>query len=128
MRSSRCSRISATGSGGNTADALQLLAAAADAEDSTEKSPVTPGQLVPVRELYAESLFMARRYSEALAQFEKTMLREPGRFRSIAGAMQAAQAANDTVKAKKYATDLLALAKTAKPGRPEIQTAMKLVR
>jgi hypothetical protein len=118
----------AMGSGASSAAALELLRAAADAEDGTEKSPVTPGSLVPARELYAESLVMSRRFSDALAEFEKTLTRESGRFRSIAGAMRAAQAANNTAKAKKYAVDLLALAKSASPGRPEIEEAKKLAK
>jgi hypothetical protein len=52
------------------------------------------------------------------------MTREPGRFRSLAGAMRAAQAAGDTAKAKKYAGNLLALAKGS--SRPEIAEAQKL--
>jgi len=110
------------------AEGLELLKAAADAEDATEKSPVTPGPLVPARELYAETLLGQRRFTEALAEFERTMTREPGRFRGIAGAMMAAQVSGNTAKAKKYATDLLALAKTAAPGRPQIAEAQKLAR
>lgn len=106
---------------------LALLKQAADAEDATEKSPVTPGPLVPARELYADYLYLARR-PEALAEYEKTLTREPGRFRSIAGAMLVAGLANDTAKAKKYATDLLALAKGAAPGRPDIQAATRWAR
>ena len=57
------------------------------------------------------------------------MTREPGRFRSIAGAMTAAQATSNTAKAKKYATDLLALAKSAAPGPARRSpTAQKLAR
>ena len=110
------------------AEGLELLKAAADAEDATEKSPVTPGPLVPARELYAETLLGQRRFTEALAEYERTMTREPGRFRGIAGAMMAAQVSGNTAKAKKYATDLLALAKTAAPGRPQIAEAQKLAR
>ena len=110
------------------ATGLDLLRQAADAEDATDKSPVTPGPLVPARELYADHLWLARRLTEALAEYEKTLTREPGRYRSIAGAMLAAQLSNDTAKARKYATALLALTKGAAPGRPDIQTAQKLVR
>ena len=33
-------------------DALKAMGVAADAEDKTEKHPVTPGRLAPARELY----------------------------------------------------------------------------
>jgi tetratricopeptide (TPR) repeat protein len=111
---------------GKTAEGIALLRQAADEEDATEKSPVTPGPIAPARELLAELLLEAKQPKEALIEFEKAMTREPGRFRSLAGAMRAAQAAGDTAKAKKYAGNLLTLAKAAAPGRPEITEAQKL--
>jgi tetratricopeptide (TPR) repeat protein len=110
---------------GKTAEGIALLRQAADQEDASEKSPVTPGPIAPARELLAELLLEAKQPKEALAAFEKSMTREPGRFRSIAGAMRAAHAAGDPVKTKKYAGELLTLTKTATPGRPEISEAQK---
>jgi len=110
---------------GKTAEGIALLRQAADQEDASEKSPVTPGPIAPARELLAELLLEAKQPKEALIEFEKSMTREPGRFRSIAGAMRAAQGAGDTVKTKKYAGGLLTLAKGAAPGRPEITEAQK---
>ena len=110
---------------GKTAEGIALLRQAADQEDASEKSPVTPGPIAPARELLAELLLEAKQPKEALIEFEKSMTREPGRFRSIAGAMRAAQGAGDTVKTKKYAGELLTLAKGAAPGRPEITEAQK---
>jgi hypothetical protein len=37
-------------------EALRAMSAAADAEDKTEKHPVTPGPLAPARELYGVML------------------------------------------------------------------------
>jgi hypothetical protein len=111
---------------GKTAEGIALLRQAADDEDATEKSPVTPGPIAPARELLAELLLESGQAKAALIEFEKAMTREPGRFRSIAGAMRAAQAAGDTARAKKYAGNLLTLAKAASPGRPEIAEAQKL--
>jgi hypothetical protein len=113
---------------GKTAEGVALLRKAADEEDKTEKSPVTPGPIAPARELLAELLLEAKQPKNALVEFEKAMTREPGRFRSLAGAMRAAQAAGDTAKAKKYAGDLLTLTKGATPGRPEIAEAQKLMK
>ena len=45
---------------GKTDEALRLMRAAADAEDATEKHPVTPGPIVPARELLGEMLLDAR--------------------------------------------------------------------
>src|SRR5205814_1761311 len=41
---------------GRRGEALQLLRAAADLEDTSEKSPVTPGSILPAREMLADLL------------------------------------------------------------------------
>jgi hypothetical protein len=111
---------------GKTTDAIALMRKAADEEDKTEKSPVTPGPIAPARELLAEMLLDAGQAREALVEFEKALTREPGRFRSLAGAMRAAQAAKDP-NARRYAGRLLTLTKGA-TGRPEIAEAQKIVK
>jgi hypothetical protein len=110
-----------------TTDGLALLKQAADMEDKTEKSPITPGPLAPARELYAEALLANRMFTAALAEFERGLTREPGRFRLTAGAMLAAGAAGDQARARRYAADLLALTKGSTSSRPEIAAARKLI-
>jgi CBS-domain-containing membrane protein len=66
---------------GRTTERLDQMQAAADAEEATDKAAVTPGPLAPARELYGEMLLAAGRTQEALAAFESTMKKEPGRFR-----------------------------------------------
>ena len=70
---------------GDTTGALREAKAAADIEDVTEKHPVTPGELLPARELYADMLFEVRRYADARAAYEATLAREPNRKRSLEG-------------------------------------------
>jgi hypothetical protein len=111
---------------GKNAEAVAMLREAADEEDKTEKSPVTPGPIAPAREQLAELLLETKQPKDALMEFEKSLTREPGRFRSVAGAMHAAQAAGDTAKARKYAGNLLTLAKGAT--RPEMSEAQKMVK
>ena len=89
-------------------DALKAMSAAADAEDKTEKSPVTPGPLAPARELYGFMLLDRGMAKEALAAFEATMAKEPNRFNGYVGAAKAAQALGDTAKAKANYEKLLA--------------------
>lgn len=74
---------------------LQLLAAAADAEDLTDKAAVTPGPIAPARELYGFMLLDAGRARDAQAAFQQTMTKEPGRFLGLYGAARAAEAAGD---------------------------------
>jgi tetratricopeptide (TPR) repeat protein len=67
-------------------DALKAMSAAADAEDKTEKHPVTPGVPEPARELYGVMLLERGMAAEALAAFEATVKKEPNRFNAFAGA------------------------------------------
>jgi predicted Zn-dependent protease len=102
------------------------MSAAADAEDKTEKSPVTPGPLAPARELYGQMLLERGMAKEALAAFEATKLKEPNRFHGYAGAAKAAEKLGDKAKAKADYEKLIALAGT-ESARPEIAAARQYV-
>jgi len=104
-------------------EALKAMGAAADAEDKTEKHPVTPGPLAPARELYGAMLLERGMAKEALTAFEATLKKEPRRLGATLGAAKAAAQAGDTAKAKEYYRAAAALAEGADPGRPEIAAA-----
>jgi len=104
-------------------DALAAMSAAAEAEDATEKAPVTPGPLAPARELYGYMLLERGMAKEALAAFEATMAKEPNRFNGFAGAAEAAQAVGDSAKAKALYEKLVALANAADGDRPALVKA-----
>ena len=87
---------------GRKDEGITLLAAAADAEDLTDKSAVTPGPLAPARELYGFMLLEAGRAKDALTAFEAVTKKEPNRFLALYGAGKAAEAAKQPVKAKGY--------------------------
>ncbi|MEX1998530.1 MAG: hypothetical protein WD934_02510 [Gemmatimonadales bacterium] len=70
---------------GDTAAALAVAREAADLEDVTEKHPVTPGELLPARELYADLLRATGAVREAAAAYRATLEREPGRARPLRG-------------------------------------------
>jgi hypothetical protein len=99
------------------------MSAAADAEDKSEKHPVTPGPVAPARELYGTMLLDRGMAREALAAFEASMAKEPNRFNGIAGAAQAAATLGDTTKAKALNTKLVALASAAGDNRPALAEA-----
>src|SRR5215468_219675 len=84
---------------GRSDEALKALSAAADAEDSTEKAPVTPGPLAPARELLGAMLLERGDYAEALTAFEATLKKEPNRFNAFAGAATAAEKLGDKTNA-----------------------------
>jgi tetratricopeptide (TPR) repeat protein len=108
-------------------DAVQAMSAAADAEDKTEKSPVTPGPLMPARELYGYMLLERAMPKEALAAFEATLAKERNRFNTYTGAAKAAQALGDTGKAKAYYQELIALASAGDNDRPVLPEAKAFV-
>jgi len=108
---------------GKTDEAIRLMSAAADADDATEKHIVSPGRLVPARELLGEMLLEANRPAEALAAFEGSQKREPNRFRGYLGAARAAKAAGDTARARTNYQELVSLTAKADTERPEIKEA-----
>jgi tetratricopeptide (TPR) repeat protein len=120
------SRVAATAwvawARGQQDEALRLMRAAADSEDKHEKHIVTPGRILPARELLGEMLLEAKRPAEALREFEASQAREPGRFRGLYGAARAAAAAGDKDKARRYFTRLVENA-DPKAGRPELAEA-----
>ena len=66
--------------------ALALMREAAEREDRTEKSAVTPGPLAPAREMLGEMLLELKRPREAAEEFQKTIGKEPNRLRARKGA------------------------------------------
>ena len=111
---------------GNRDDAVKAMRVAADLEDRNEKHIVTPGRVVPARELLAEMLMEARQPGAALKEFEASQQREPNRFRNYLGSAKAAEMAGDRAKAASYYQKLVALAKDADTDRPELANARKL--
>jgi tetratricopeptide (TPR) repeat protein len=97
--------------------------AAADTEDVTEKHPVTPGELLPARELEADLHLAAGRYAAARAAYLATLEREPGRGRSVFGAARAAELAGDRDAARAGYRQYLELMAKADGDRPELALA-----
>lgn len=112
---------------GKTDEALKAMSAAADAEDKTEKSAVTPGPLAPARELYGDMLLERGMAKEALAAFEATKAKEPNRFRGYAGAAKAAEKLGDRDAARANYEKLVALLGQNKSDRPEIKAAYQFL-
>jgi tetratricopeptide (TPR) repeat protein len=112
---------------GKADGALKFMRAAADIEDKSEKHIVTPGRLVPARELLGDMLLELNQPAAALKEFEASQQREPNRFRGIYGAARAAEAAGERQKAAEYFKKLLALSKNADGARPELARAKAYV-
>lgn len=85
-----------------TEEALRLMRASADLEDSTEKDNVTPGSIIPARELLGELLLTLDQPAAALKELEASLQHTPNRRNGIALAMQAARKIGDLSKVKQY--------------------------
>jgi tetratricopeptide (TPR) repeat protein len=108
---------------GRRDDAIAQLAAAADAEDATDKSGVTPGPLAPARELLGDMLLDAGRAADALRAYEATIAKEPNRFRAEYGAARAAAAAGNRDLAAQHYRRLLEICAPSDTERPELKVA-----
>jgi hypothetical protein len=104
-------------------DGLTAMSAAADAEDKTEKHPVTPGVPKPARELYGVMLLERGMAKEALAAFEATLKKEPNRLGAYVGAAKAAEKSGDKVKAREYSHKIVTIAGGADETRTEVADA-----
>ncbi len=113
---------------GQRQEALKQMHAAADIEDGTEKSAVTPGPLAPARELLGEMLLQMNEAALALEQFEATLNKEPRRFRSLYGAAHAAQLGGRRDVSQKYFRELLQVtARADQPRRSELLEAARAI-
>jgi tetratricopeptide (TPR) repeat protein len=104
-------------------EAVSLMRAAAAAEEASDKHPVTPGNVVPSRELLGEMLLALDRPAEALVEFERSLKRDPNRFRGIYGAARAAEASGNRQAAADYYMKLQALTVDHDAERPELTQA-----
>lgn len=91
-------------------EALDLMKTASAMEDSTSKHPVTPGEVLPARELYADMLLEMNRYSDALLAYDDVLNKSPNRFNSLYGAGLAAERSKNDKKAAARFEQLLAMA------------------
>lgn len=70
---------------GDTKKAIAIMTAAANAEDSLEKLPLTPGPVVPAREQLGTLLLGAGKPKAALDAFKATLALAPGRLGGLTG-------------------------------------------
>jgi len=101
-------------------EALTMLSAAADAEDKTDKHPVTPGPLAPARELYAAMLLDRGKPNEALAAYTAVLKKEPNRLGAYVGAAKSAKALGDQAKLRQYYEQIARLTADGDGTRPEL--------
>jgi hypothetical protein len=107
---------------GKADEAVRLLTEAAEKEEAVGKHPVTPGAILPAREMLGDLLVELKRPADALAAYQRSLKEAPKRFNSVAGAARAADAAGQRTVAREYYKELMALCGPTCT-RPEARTA-----
>lgn len=87
---------------GKKEDALKLIRSAVELEESMDKHAVTPGALLPAREMLAQMLAANQQPKEALVEYEAVLKVAPNRFNALYGAAVAAEATGQSQTAKNY--------------------------
>jgi tetratricopeptide (TPR) repeat protein len=108
---------------GNEEEALQLISRAARIEETVDKHPVTPGPILPSRELEGDLLLELDRPVEALRAYETALRYEPNRARTTFGAARAAERAGRSGDARARYLEYLQLMEGAEAERPELAAA-----
>jgi hypothetical protein len=108
---------------GKKDEGVRLLRVAAGHEDAVDKHPVTPGALLPAREILADLLLEKGAAPEALSEYEAVLKTAPRRFNATAGAATAAAQSGDRAKARAYAMQLREIAGHAETSRKELEWA-----
>jgi tetratricopeptide (TPR) repeat protein len=108
---------------GKSDDAVRLLRAAADLQDKVGKHPVTPGEVLPARELLGDLLLELKRPADALTEYEAALQATPNRLNGLYGAARAAELAGDATKARALYAQIAKQCAAADGARPEVQKA-----
>ncbi|GJM14853.1 MAG: hypothetical protein DHS20C13_01800 [Thermodesulfobacteriota bacterium] len=108
---------------GDKNKALAMMEKAADTEDSVDKHPVTPGAILPARDLLGDMLIDMGKPAMALVAYEKSLQISPNRFYSLYGAGYAAELSGNSEKATKYYQELINVAANADSPRPRVDKA-----
>ena len=98
---------------GKSDECIAAVRKAAAREDATEKHVVTPGPLIPAREVLADILLASGKATEALGEYEAVLAKEPNRFRPTLGAARAARSAGSQERARDFFKQLVELGRDA---------------
>jgi tetratricopeptide (TPR) repeat protein len=115
-------------SGGSKTEAVELMKLASDLEWATQKHPITPGELLPARELFGDLLLELNRPKEALEQYEMSLQRSPNRLNGLYGAARAAELSGDQQKARLYYQQMLDLTSAGDATLNRRQKAMEYLK
>jgi hypothetical protein len=92
-----------------------------------EKHPVTPGEIVPARELLGEMLLQSGKPKEAVTAFELSLVNHNNRLNSFYGAAIAAMQSGQKEKAISFLKQIFSFADPNTIEREELQKAKNLL-
>lgn len=107
--------------------ALERMRIAADLEDSVDKHPITPSEVLPARELLGDMLLALNRPEEALEAYQAALEISPNRFNSLYGAGQAAERAEQYDVAKSFYAKLVEMSGEADAEREPLTRAKRFL-
>jgi tetratricopeptide (TPR) repeat protein len=110
---------------GKKDQALELMRSAVALDDATDKHPVTPGSIIPPRDLLGQMLIELKQPLEAVTVYEALLAKEPNRFAALYGLGRAAELTGQQDKAREAYARLLA--NTKGDERAEVREARKFI-
>jgi len=113
---------------GQKIEGIKLMIEAATNEDATEKDSVTPGEVIPARELLGDMYLEMGDVTRALQAYEGDLKRHPGRFNGLYGAGLAEEKLGDAKMAIFYYRQLLALTSRSSIPRSQQKAAELFIR
>jgi tetratricopeptide (TPR) repeat protein len=108
---------------GKKDEALAQMNLAATMEDKIGKHPVTPGEVIPAREMLGDLLMEMNKWDKALEAYEANLKKNPNRFNGLYSAGLAAERFGNLGKAKLYYKQLISVADGANSNRSELKNA-----
>ena len=108
--------------------ALDTMRKAIEIEENYGKSPITPGYLLPAREMLGDMLMETGDYAKAAEEYAEVVRLFPGRLNALYGLGMSAEKTNNVEEAKKqYAALLAIVADAANSPREAVKHAQAFV-
>jgi hypothetical protein len=112
---------------GKSEACIEGVREAAAREDATEKHVVTPGPIIPARELLADLLLASGKSDDALREYEAVLVKEPNRYRAVLGAARAASLTGNESRALELFKQLTELGQDADSAPDGLEEARRAV-
>lgn len=106
---------------GNPEEAVAKMRSATELEESMDKDPITPGPIIPAREMLAQLLQIQGRPQLSLKEYEEVLKSAPNRFNALWGAASSADSAGETSAAAAYLHKVMEVGRAGE--RPELEIA-----